>query len=79
MPVLDTVSEIQLLQWISLVTDELVSIEERFIVENGIVVDKHDEQQAQLIEELKEAINDPPKLVLGNHEIRAVTFVDEET
>lgn len=66
LPVLDSVNDAQLLEWVKLVTDELVDIEERFQVIDGIVIDtkenpSHDADgglntpQDQIIKECLEA------------------------
>jgi hypothetical protein len=70
MPVLATVNDEQLLEWIRLVTDKLVEIEERFYVVDGIVHDGN--LNAQENDQKK-----TPALVIGNTVIEATTFTDE--
>lgn len=76
-PVLDTVNEAQLLEWVRLVTDELVAIEERFYVVDGNVIDsqaapKYDEDGG-----LNTPPIQPPTLVVGDTVIQATTFTDD--
>ena len=67
-PALVTINDVQLLEWIRIVTDELLSIEERFYVSDGVVIDEKENAQEKT-----------PVLEIGEHRIEAITFIDEET
>lgn len=63
-PALDSVSDKQLLEWIKLVTTELVNIETRFCVVDGVIVDV---QETSVV----------PTLDLGGTQIQATQWTDD--
>jgi hypothetical protein len=76
-PVLDTVNEVQLMEWIRLVTDKLVEVEERFYVVDGIVIDSQEHPETDEDGGANTPPIQPPTLEIGEYKIQAVQFTDE--